>query len=296
MLNRVVRALAQQGWIDAAVRYERLVQLTRASGICMILVRDGLYETYVKFSPHMDYADEAARSAAAHAAHPNLTARFLGHIHVDGVDIMASQALQYQELAGKDLLTGQLAAKVASALTEYFTSMASAGIPKALPAVGNLDLPAVLRDYFKNHPLSACTEPWLGPELDEKLAVLTPLPQHGDFVLNNLGDIGRTLVIFDWEDYARIQLPGMDLYSLLMSLGLGGVRSVVDYGQNHPELPELVRRLCGAMKLPVQVYESLIPIYLLTFLYLKRDYARAVQQHMETLLQGLDPGIGIGPA
>ncbi|HQR40299.1 MAG TPA: phosphotransferase, partial [Blastocatellia bacterium] len=50
------------------------------------------------------------------------------------------------------------------------------------------------------------------------LAELPSQPQHGDFVPNNFGLRDDRLVIFDWEDYGRIDVPGFDLAVLLGSV------------------------------------------------------------------------------
>ena len=46
------------------------------------------------------------------------------------------------------------------------------------------------------------------------------------------------------------------------------------------------------MHLPLLVFESLIPAYMLTFLFLKRAFAREVQLRMETLLLKLPKSNG----
>jgi thiamine kinase-like enzyme len=47
-----------------------------------------------------------------------------------------------------------------------------------------------------------------------ELRELPEVPQHGDFVHNNLGRARDTLYVFDWEDYGKVCLPGFDLAML----------------------------------------------------------------------------------
>ena len=52
---------------------------------------------------------------------------------------------------------------------------------------------------------------------DRDPAALDRLPhvsQHGDLVINNLGRAARGMVIFDWEDFGRVTLPGFDVARL----------------------------------------------------------------------------------
>ena len=292
MLSAVFRTLRTQGWIDSNAQYELIVQLTRASGICLILTRDGVYDTYVKFSPSAWYGDEAARASAAHDAHPNLTAKFLGRATAGGLDILASKAVAFVALPESQVLAEHIDHRFLAGLREYFSAMSTARIPPGLTTINNDELPEILRGYFETHEMSSLAMPNLGGSLDELLKSLPPQPQHGDFVLNNIGAARGGLILFDWEDYARIQLPGLDLYTLLMSMGLGSIRQVHDCAKAHSDLPSLVAQLCQAMHLPIFVFESLIPAYMLTFLFLKRAFAREVQLRMETLLLKLPKSNG----
>lgn len=292
MLNAVFRTLRTQGWIDPNVKYELIAQLTRASGICLILTRDGIYDTYVKFSPSACYDDEAARAKAAHDAYPNLTARFLGRATDGGLDILASRAVAFVALPESQVLAMNIDNRFRTGLQEYFSAMPKARIPPGLVTITNYELPDILRGYFETHEMSDLAMPILNESLDKLLNSMPPQPQHGDFVLNNMGVTSCGLILFDWEDYARIQLPGLDLYTLLMSLGLGGIRQVRDCAKAHSDLPSLVAQLCQAMHLPLFAFESLIPAYILTFLFLKRAFAREVQLRMETLLLRLPKSRG----
>lgn len=44
------------------------------------------------------------------------------------------------------------------------------------------------------------------------------IPQHGDFLVNNILHNFDEICILDWEDFGRINIPGYDLYCLLLDL------------------------------------------------------------------------------
>lgn len=48
-------------------------------------------------------------------------------------------------------------------------------------------------------------------------ASLPPVAQHCDLSINNVGRTAEGFVVFDWEDYGRIALPGFDICTLIAS-------------------------------------------------------------------------------
>jgi Phosphotransferase enzyme family len=52
---------------------------------------------------------------------------------------------------------------------------------------------------------------------DKLLEVLPVIPQHGDLAINNMAQTGTGLILFDWEDYGFVTIPGFDLCILLVS-------------------------------------------------------------------------------
>lgn len=52
---------------------------------------------------------------------------------------------------------------------------------------------------------------------DHMIATLPSIPQHGDLAINNIGKSRQGIIVFDWEDYGQITVPGFDLCVLLFS-------------------------------------------------------------------------------
>jgi hypothetical protein len=55
---------------------------------------------------------------------------------------------------------------------------------------------------------------------------LPAAPQHSDLAINNVGRTPERFVLFDWEDYGRVTLPGFDFATLLVSACGFDARSV----------------------------------------------------------------------
>ena len=280
-----MQALVECGWFDTRAPYEKQFHLTRGGSACMLLTRGGVFDTYVKFTESLDFSEEALRSQAAHLSYPNLTARFKGRAVASGLDMLVSQAVEFQTISKDHILSGARNENCWNGLQQYFSGMPSAKIPPDAPTVKNVDLPNILRDHFENHPLRATAFRCLDQDsIDQTVRSLHACPQHGDFVMNNIGLNTSGLVLFDWEDFGRIQLPGIDLYSLLMSIGLGRVRRIQDCGGNDSKFPNFIKKLCLAMHLTEQAFEALIPFYLLTLLYVRREFGQTALKRIESLL------------
>lgn len=127
---------------------------------------------------------------------------------------------------------------------------------------------------------------WLAvDELDR----LPHIAQHGDLVVNNLGLRDSGLVVFDWEDFGRVALPGLDLCTVVASdCGLNPERlRAVMQGAGPPShsYQHLLRNACPAIGLTPELFRRLIPLYLAIFLDLKRDYGDAIRAVVRKLIR-----------
>ena len=285
MIDAITKTLKSHGWFDSAIPHERQFHLTRGGSAFLILTRGGVFETYVKFSESVNFYEEALRSRAANFSYPSQTAQFKGRAVAEGIDMLVSQAVNCLEVRKDDVLSGTETGKYWQGLNLYFSSMVSAKIPLGVQTVKNVDLPKVLENHFENHPLRAVADHWLNQEwIVELTKAMHSCPQHGDFVLNNIGISSNGLVLFDWEDFGRILLPGIDIYSLLISIGLGRVRRIQDCKGCSPQFFYFVKRQCLNINITVRELELLIPIYLLTLLYMRRSFGRTSLERLESLL------------
>ena len=288
-------ALASRHWFDTTRPYEKSVLLTRGSGVSMLLTRGGKLDTHVKFSESTNLREEAERCAAAGLAYPSAAARFVGHAHLDGLDILASQAVDHVALSPLDLARTDLCDPIRRGLLTYFASMGAAQAPLLPSVVANRDLVPSLRQFFAGLPIAPLALRYLDDRLHAQVRDLPDLPQHGDFVINNLGLGADGLVIFDWEDFGRLNLPGLDLYTLRMSAGWGLPAALAAAAPSQRHLPPLVQRLCAVLGLTLVDFEALIPLYLLAFRFLKRAYGAEVRARMDDLLSACLSGRSAEP-
>lgn len=124
------------------------------------------------------------------------------------------------------------------------------------------------------------------------LAELPSQPQHGDFVPNNFGLRDDRLVIFDWEDYGRIDVPGFDLAVLL--------GSVVDFEPRKLRTirDDLLRNAertavrwfpmaCRAAGIEAGAVLRALPFHLSLFMWLKDRYSPAIRLKVNRAIVGL---------
>ena len=295
MLNAVIGALVSRGWFDTHQPYEKVVLLTRGSGVSMLLTRSGRLDTHVKFSESTDLAEEARRCAAASLAYPGLAASFVGYVKQDGLDILATRAVEHVALSPQGLARADPGEPVMRGLLDYFGAMRSAQAPPLPSVVANRDLVPTLRQFFAALPVAPQALNWLDDRLHARVRDLPDQPQHGDFVVNNLGLGAAGLVIFDWEDFGRLNLPGLDVYTLRMSAGWGLPAMLAAVGPSQQYLPPLVQRLCAVLGLALADFEALIPLYLLAFRFLKQAYGAEVRARMDNLLSACLSGRSADP-
>lgn len=70
-------------------------------------------------------------------------------------------------------------------------------------------LPIDLYQKFEKRHKPRLWEQMIGP--------MPTIPQHGDLAINNIGKSRQGIIVFDWEDYGHITVPGFDLCVLLFS-------------------------------------------------------------------------------
>jgi len=135
-------------------------------------------------------------------------------------------------------------------------------------------------------------ERWNTEEGLSELESLGAVPQHGDFVVNNVGTKGSRLIVFDWEDFGKVSLPGFDLCTLAMSLADAEVPGITfeRYGRGSDRLLSFLKPACGAIGLDIDQFWRLVPLYLLTFLYLKQGYAAGIRTRIALLLRQIVDG------
>jgi hypothetical protein len=101
------------------------------------------------------------------------------------------------------------------------------------------------------------------------IAALPSVPQHCDLVTNNIGEIGGRPVIYDWEDFGRVDLPGFDLALFLGTLLELDPARIAALLQAPRRLDPGLASLIEATGLAGEEFCRLMPVYYGAFLWLK---------------------------
>lgn len=279
MLTVIMEAARQNGWFDTALPYERSIYLSRGASMWMILSREGRPDTFLKFSHLVDLQPEALRFRDAYAAFPRHAPPFVGHSQRKDLSMMATRAVDFTAVTAATWLSRQDSTRVREELERFFIEAGDSAVSGATDKVlGSLQ---ELRLHYEQHSLASLAL----PALDAAAAWLTDLPpiaQHGDMVMNNLGlrADGR-LVVFDWEDYGALWLPGLDLFTLGYSFD-EQIRVVMGDRSCAWTLP--TRSMQAASGLDPATMERLWLVHALGFLYLKRNYGPDIQAQLHRLI------------
>jgi len=283
MLTTVLDMLASRGWFDTSTPFEKSIHLTQGACLWMLLSRGGVLHTYVKFSDCFDLSGEAARCEAAARCYPGLVPAHVGHGRDRGIDLLVARAAETTGIVPERFFDSP-----PPGLASYFAALPTATGPQGVEPFKHRALFEAMSAYFAEHGLAQIARRWM---LDEALVTiegLAAMPQHGDLVLNNLGlATDGALVIFDWEDFGTVSLPGFDLLTLELSVSGGAERWLARRAQEGG-CPSWVVQACAAMSLPLTDYHRLAPLYALVFRYMKRNYGPEVRARMDREISALD--------
>lgn len=289
MLSQVLAIVHGQGWFDTQAGHEKSIFLSQGASLWMVLSRAGVPQTFVKFSELVSLAEEAQRCKQASSAYPTLAPKFLGHVRHGELEVLVTSAVEFLPVTTGMTQARRAGQQIHEGLALYFKAMAAAARPPQA-AGSRVALQDGLVSYFAG---SALHRPAVEAfkRLASQIQALPQMPQHGDLVMNNLGlkPTGR-LVIFDWEDFGAIDVPGLDLFTLEVSFAVeAGLRPGV--AAAWPPAPRALDTTgcCAALGIAPTLYAQLRPVYALLFRYLKRNYGPEVQSRLDHLISDLAP-------
>ena len=142
---------------------------------------------------------------------------------------------------------------------------------------------------FAGYPCVSARRFWLAGRGAEILDALPHVPQHGDFVVNNIGCNSAGLVFFDWEDFGAVTLPGLDLATLVFSSLGNEVGRIAAFAADpsRSALYPVFHAACRLYSLTEQDFCNLLPFYAAIFLRLKRSRSPAIRRAITDVLSGL---------
>jgi hypothetical protein len=289
MLRLVEETLSDLGLVAAGRPLRYCINITTGESISVsAFVDDGSF-FQIKSSEHVDLQPEFLAYRKAWEDFPLFVPKPLGFMVRSNWRLKVSEGVEHTALPAHEILNYDARGKgLASALLHFF----ELGCAKAAPP--DTAKLCALREHIEDHFATTRYAALVDRCLTQHWRHIETLPQvaqHGDFVLNNIARSGRRLIIFDWEDYGRITLHGLDLATLLFSV-CGGNNSLFqamcrDGGPLPPSLADFLRRACAHCKVDVVQFRQLLPAYLMVFLYMKRNYGVGIQQRIGDVLENL---------
>jgi hypothetical protein len=292
VLKHVSAVLAELKLVTPAqpLRYYLNLTTGEAMSISAFASADAFFQ--IKASELVDLEPEYAAYQRAWADFPDFVPRPLGYATRDRWRIMISEGVAHKPFPARLVAAYDDARETGptSDLLRFFeTGRQHARTTAAAPHGPLLD---ALHQHFAQTPYVALAARWLEHARQHAIQSLPQAAQHGDFVLNNLALSGARLVVFDWEDYGRVTLQGLDLATLAVSVWghePGFTRAFAQGAGGRLDAPmaAFLRRACALSGIEFELFCVHIPLYVLVFLYLKRNYGKVVQQRIGDLLQHL---------
>jgi hypothetical protein len=297
VMGAVTAALLEFGAIRAGELPRYHVGLTQGDTVWLDAFQpDGSF-FHAKVAEYVTLGEEARVYGEAYGVYQQFMPMPVGYTVKDRWEIFVTEGIEHRPLSGDPLGRSTRSRSVRKELCRFFAMAAPARMSASPGHVHNALLQR-LQATFTETPHSALVDFWCSRESRRKLEALGAVPQHGDFVVNNIGARNSQLVVYDWEDFGKVALPGFDLCTLAISLVHevtprdGFARNGV-YGE---QLRLFLEPACAATGIDVDRFWQLVPLYLLTFLHLKKGYAAGVQTRIEELLKRystpVDTGLG----
>ena len=296
MLKLVEQLLKRLKLAPPACEPRYYINITSGESLAISAFVDGDRFVQVKASEYLNLAPQYASYCAASNDFGAFVPRPLGYDECEGWSIMVTEGIEHT-MAGRETVL-QLAqdeagkvGDVAAQLFEFFGRGAALDGAAAshLSACRQSELLPVLRGYFEPTPWAAAAAACIGQAQALGVPAMPEVPQHGDLVFNNLGWAQGRLVVFDWEDYRKVALPGLDIFTLAMSLLDGDTQAICAMATAPGRADAFIARACQLQAITLPLFRSLVPFYMLVFLYLKRNYGVQIQQDVGELLMQMLP-------
>lgn len=242
---------------------------------------------HVKVSRDVDLGEQFDRYCLARSRFQTRTPEPLAHVRLGGWSILMAQATDHRTVCARDLAGAPASSRLGRDLLDFFVvarTHASADSKEQSHEAFMREVKKYLSAYPGINPkvLSALAT------IDRSLlADIPPIPQHGDFVLNNVGSARGRLLVFDWEDYGATRLAGFDI--CLMSLSVAGMNASSARMIQQTEDPSghpwsFAQDACAASGLAYHTFRAAVPIYLLAFRYLKKNYGLEICRIIDDIL------------
>lgn len=204
---------------------------------------------------------------------------------------MVVEGVHFDIVTGEQLIRARPTSPLAKELLAYFCHASSAmAVPDRKADVGASV--EILTERYRGTEQASLWNRVLQQSNLDWLKSLHRQKQHGDFVPNNFGMRSNGLVIFDWEDFGKVDLPGFDLAVLFGALvdfqprKLRALRDAVLSGSTRGAIPWL-GEACRLSRVDQHHFLHALPFYLSLFMWLKDRYSPAIRLKVNSAIVAL---------
>lgn len=287
MISTVLSVLSDLGALQPGHQARYNISLTKGDALLLNVFVDNQSSFFhIRISENISLGSEFQNHQTASYMFTEFVPRPLGYFTRDGWEIVVTEGVHYRYLSPKLAISSP----VRQGIFKFFaTATLKARIER--PAEPHSVFLTKLHQHFKGSPFVSLLESWLTTSGRNVIDALAHIRQHGDFVPINLGIAKSKVVVFDWEDFGKIMLPGFDLCTLFISMVQFDAHKILllmetDKPGSDPYI-SFMQEACLALDLDFQLFCRLIPVYILISSYLKENYAAPVRQSTEMLLRQL---------
>ena len=225
----------------------------------------------VKASPTGRIEREYVALRQAYAVLSDIVPQPLAFGEVGGLTMLVCRGVRHRVLIRRDLR--KLNAVLIRDVCGYFERSArhfrledrmphSTELERVVSALGDGELQTVLNRYVDTIDISAMDR-------------LPHVQQHGDFSFNNIGLKRNGIIVFDWEDFGRVLLPGFDISTLITSWldhDISRIQCLLRQGEPR-FLDDIIGKFCRYHSIERHFFGALLPIYYAIFLRIKTCYS-----------------------
>lgn len=293
MLSLVREALVSSGFVTSQARLVFNVMVSRGEAIALDVWDPGTDAWYhVQACFHYDLSERFASYRLAHDRFRERTPRPLAHLRLDGWSLLVATACEHRIVRARDLDSARRSAHLLGQLIGFFATARASSLDAADACSHDLFMAEAGAFLADSRDAGSALRRYLG-HVDRTLwADIPHIPQHGDFVLNNLGAARGDLLVFDWEDYGATALAGFDIFMISLSVaGMSATSARLIRDTEDPAASPwfFAQRACAASALPYASFRRAVPLYLIVFRYLKRNYGREIGQRIDAILEQVLP-------
>jgi len=288
VLTFVKQALSSAGLVAAGSRLMFNITVSKGDVMSIDIGVPGGRWYHVQVCCYYDLASRFASDRLARQRFQERAPEPLAHVRHGDWSMLIANACEHRSIAAGDIAGRPGATTLGRDLIGFFATARDHAL---------VENAGCTHDVFMSETKAfLATSPGLSPKVLAFLDGLDPsdwadipyIPQHGDFVLNNLGCSKGRLVVFDWEDYGATGLAGFDI--CLISLSVAGMNATSVRRMQEAADPAgypwaFAEEACRASGLDYATFRRAIPVYLLAFRYLKRNYGREIAHRVDDILR-----------